>query len=81
MEASKEKGEYLNGKFMKLKDKYPIKGDMRGLGLKIGVDMVKDLMTKDRNQRACTKICYRCYEKGLVLTFFANNVLRVSLHL
>jgi len=78
VEASKEKGEYLKGKFLELKDKYPIIGDVRGLGLNIGVDLVKDQQTKERYQEACAKICYRCYEKGLVLTFFANNVLRVQ---
>jgi 4-aminobutyrate aminotransferase len=78
VEGSKEKGEYLKEKFLKLKEKYPIIGDVRGLGLNIGVDLVKDQLTKERYQEACAKICYRCYEKGLVLTFFANNVLRVQ---
>ncbi|MHC1731929.1 MAG: aspartate aminotransferase family protein [Bacteroidales bacterium] len=78
VEASKEKGEYLKKKFIELKEKYPIIGDVRGVGLNIGVDLVKDQHTKERYQEACAKICYRCYEKGLVLTFFANNVLRIQ---
>ncbi|MGE5627219.1 MAG: aspartate aminotransferase family protein [Solirubrobacterales bacterium] len=78
VEASKVKGEYLKDKFNKLKEKYPIIGDVRGLGLNLGVDLVKDPNTKERYKEACAKICYRCYEKGLLLTFFANNVLRVQ---
>lgn len=78
VEASKEKGEYLKNKFLELKEEYPIIGDVRGLGLNLGIDLVKDQQTKERYQEACAKICYRCYEKGLVLTFFANNVLRIQ---
>lgn len=62
----------------KLKEKYSIIGGLRGLGLSIGVDLVKDREIKERYQEACAKICYRCWEKGVLLTFFANNVLRVQ---
>jgi len=78
LKASEEKGQYLKDKFNKLKEKYEMIGDVRGLGLSIGVDLVKDRETKERYKEACAKICYRCWEKGLLLTFFANNVLRVQ---
>lgn len=78
LKAAEEKGAYLKGKFEQLKEKYPMIGDVRGLGLSIGVDLVKDPVTKERYKEACAKICYRCWEKGLLLTFFANNVLRVQ---
>jgi 4-aminobutyrate aminotransferase len=78
VKAAEEKGIYLKEKFNKLKEKYDIIGDVRGIGLSIGVDLVKDRNTKERYKEACSKICYRSYEKGLLLTFFANNVLRVQ---
>lgn len=78
IQAATEKGNYLKSKFEELKEKYNMIGDVRGLGLSIGVDLVKDRETKERYQEACAKICYRCWEKGLLLTFFANNVLRVQ---
>ena len=78
LKAAEEKGAYLKARFNKLKEKYPMIGDVRGLGLSIGVDLVKDTETKERYQEACAKICYRCWEKGLLLTFFANNVLRIQ---
>ncbi len=78
LKGSEEKGAYLKKKFEQLKEKYPMIGDVRGLGLSIGVDLVKDPVTKERYQEACAKICYRCWEKGLLLTFFANNVLRIQ---
>jgi 4-aminobutyrate aminotransferase len=76
--ASKEKGEYLKAKFMKLKKKYSFIGDVRGVGLNLGIDLVKDPKTKERYKEACAKICYRAWEKGVLMTFFANNVLRIQ---
>jgi 4-aminobutyrate aminotransferase len=78
VEHSKELGDYVKGRFVELMNKYPLIGDVRGLGLSIGVDLVKDRETKERDKVAAAKICYRCWEKGVILTFFANNVLRVQ---
>lgn len=71
-------GEYVRECFRKMKEKYSIIGDVRGLGLSIGVDLIKNIDTKERNYEAAAKICYRCWEKGLIVTFFANSVLRIQ---
>ncbi|WP_411680902.1 aspartate aminotransferase family protein [Clostridium thailandense] len=78
LEHSKNLGEYVKQRFNTMKDKYPLIGDVRGIGLSIGVDLVKDRNTKERAKEAAAKICYSCWEKGVLLTFFANNVLRVQ---
>jgi 4-aminobutyrate aminotransferase len=78
VEHSRELGAYVKERFTRLKDKYPLIGDVRGMGLSIGVDLVKDRDTKEKDGTAAAKICYRCWEKGVVLTFFAGNVLRVQ---
>lgn len=78
MKRSKELGDYLKVRFNEMKDKYSIIGDVRGMGLSIGVDLVTDRNTKERAREAAAKICYRCWEKGVILTFFSNNVLRVQ---
>lgn len=52
-------------------------GDIRGHGLSIGVDLFLDRETKVPYRDAATKICYRCYEKGLILIFLADGVLRI----
>lgn len=41
-ENSAEVGTYLLTELAKLRDKYEIIGDVRGKGLQIGVEMVKD---------------------------------------
>lgn len=59
-----------------MKRDYPELGGTRGLGLTIGQDIIKEDGTPDRD--ACTKICFRCWEKGLILTFLGDNVLRIQ---
>lgn len=78
LEHTRELGEYAMERFNRLKDKHELIGQVRGLGLSVGVDLVKDRDTKEKNGEAAAKICYRCWEKGVVLTFFAGNVLRVQ---
>ncbi len=78
VERSAELGQYVRERFEKLQEKYPIIGDVRGLGLSIGVDLVADPVTKERAKDAAAKICYRCWQKGLVLIFLAGCVLRVQ---
>lgn len=73
-----EIGKYLIEAFQKMQDKYPVIGDIRGLGLSIGVDLVKNKVTREQNYEAAAKICYRCWEKGLIVTFFASSVLRIQ---
>lgn len=78
LEYSRKLGEYAKERFNIMKNKYPLIGDVRGIGLNIGVDLVKNINTKERDKEAAAKICYRCWERGVLLTFFANNVLRVQ---
>ncbi|TET31704.1 MAG: aminotransferase class III-fold pyridoxal phosphate-dependent enzyme [Planctomycetota bacterium] len=50
-----------------LKQKYPIIGDVRGLGFMIGVEFVKDPKTKEPNGAAVSKLMAGCLEKDLVI--------------
>ena len=64
--------------FNKMKDKYEIIGDVRGLGLSIGVELIKDPVKKERHNEAASKICYRCYEKGVILITLNGNIFRIQ---
>ncbi|XP_039544202.1 alanine--glyoxylate aminotransferase 2, mitochondrial-like [Pimephales promelas] len=46
-ENSADVGTYLLTELAKLRDKYNIIGDVRGKGLQIGVEMVKDKVTRN----------------------------------
>lgn len=78
MEKSTELGTYVMERFEEMKSKYDIIGDVRGLGLSIGVDLVKDRDSKEGNKEAAAKICYRAWEKGIILIYLADGVLRIQ---
>lgn len=74
--VSQEKGAYLKSKFEELKEKYPDTiGDIKQLGLSIGVDILKD-GKKDPDTTA--KVSYRSITQGLVLIFVAQCTLRIQ---
>lgn len=78
LKHTQELGNYMKERFNVMKDKYELIGDVRGLGLSIGVDLVTDRKTKQRASTAAAKISYRCWEKGLILSFFSKSVLRIQ---
>jgi 4-aminobutyrate aminotransferase len=71
-------GEQIMTRFRKMQEKFELIGDVRGMGLMIGVDLVKNRETKERARDEAAKVCMRCYEKGLILSFFSNSVLRIA---
>jgi 4-aminobutyrate aminotransferase len=78
MENAKKLYNIAIERFNTMKKRFPLIGEVRGLGLSIGVDLVKDPITKERHKEAAAKICYRAWEKGLILSFFSNSVLRIQ---
>ena len=59
-------------------DKYDIIGEVRGLGLSIGVDLVTNRETMEKNYDAAVKISYRAIENGLLMIFVGQNSLRIQ---
>jgi 4-aminobutyrate aminotransferase len=75
---STEKGEYIMKQLSKLQAKHPTIGEVRGIGLSIGVELVKDRKTKVKDYEAAAKISYYCMDKGLLFTFVGQSVMRVQ---
>ncbi|WP_101773394.1 aminotransferase class III-fold pyridoxal phosphate-dependent enzyme [Peptostreptococcus faecalis] len=75
--VSKEKGEYVKSKFKNLRKKYDFIGDIRGLGLSIGVDIINP-ETGEKDPIATAKICYKALREGVVLIFLNKSTLRVQ---
>ena len=73
-----EMGEYIIKRFREMQDKFDIIGDVRGKGLLIGVDIVK--RGKEPDRKGALKICWRAWEKGLIVISFGRNgnVLRIA---
>lgn len=78
LETATVLGAHIKKRFLQMQKKYEIIGDVRGIGLSIGVDLVKNRDTKERHCEAAAKICYRAWERGLLLSFFSGSVLRIQ---
>lgn len=80
IENAKVVGEYLAKSLLALKEKYEIIGDVRGKGLIVGAEFVKDRATKEPAQKLTALITYRAFELGL-LVFYAgvySNVIEIT---
>jgi len=60
-------GTQLKSGFEKLAQKHAIIGDVRGLGLMLGVELVKDRKTKEPAKEACAEVFERCKDLGLLI--------------
>ncbi len=64
---AKEKGKYVRELLRKRLRDNPFVGDIRGWGLEIGLDLVKDKKTKEKNSSLVKKVVDRAFAKGLHL--------------
>ncbi|MBT9163152.1 MAG: Isoleucine 2-epimerase [Chloroflexi bacterium] len=78
VERSAKLGQYAMDRLLKMKDRHQLIGDVRGKGLSIGVDLVKNRQSKERAVKEALKVCWRCYEKGVLLISFSGSVLRIQ---
>ena len=63
-----------------MKERFDLIGDVRGLGLLIGVDLVRDRETREPARKEAMKVAWRAWERGLVMISFGRfgNVLRIA---
>lgn len=78
LKRAEELGEYTMKRLKKMQEDHELIGDVRGKGLMIGVDLVKDRETKERAFDEAKKVVWRAHELGLVLAFLHGNVLRIQ---
>ena len=62
-----ELGNHILAGLNKLKAKYKIIGDVRGRGLMLGIEFVKDKATKEPNKEGCAQAVENARELGLLL--------------
>lgn len=76
---TKEMGAYLMNGLFEIAKEYPFIGDIRGKGLMIGVEFVKDLYTKEPYSELVKEFRNSCLQKGLLFEVGGhyNNVLRL----
>ncbi len=70
-----ELGEYTLKRLNNMKATHPLIGSVSGVGLHIGIDLVKDRKTKERAIDEAEIIMYKCMEKGLAFKTIEGNII------
>ncbi len=65
------------GRLEEMKERYEILGDVRGLGLMIGAEFVKDKKTKEPAVRERERIIEECFDNGLLLLPAGTSTIRI----
>ena len=78
VENSREVGGYLEAGLRKLQEKYDCIGDVRGLGMMLGVEFVTDRESLKPDPELRDRVEMACYLKGLVILGCGNNTIRWS---
>lgn len=76
-------GDYLRARFEELKDKHSIIGDVRGMGLMQGIELVKDRQTKEPAPEAVLKVFEETKRQGVLIGKggLYGNVIRTGMML
>jgi 4-aminobutyrate aminotransferase len=71
-------GEYLIGRLGALMDKHKLIGDVRGKGLMIGVELVRDRVTKERATAERDRVVQEMFKRGVLLLGAGRNAIRFA---
>jgi 4-aminobutyrate aminotransferase len=73
-------GSYLRKKLEELQQKYPLIGDVRGMGMMQALELVKDRQTKEPAPQETTQVMERARDNGLLIGKggMFGNVIRMS---
>jgi 4-aminobutyrate aminotransferase len=63
---------------MEMKNKYQVLGDVRGIGMLMAIELVKDRETKERISQADAEKLYRMILKRGVLVASASPIMRIT---
>ena len=62
----------------RLQQRFPVIGDVRGRGLMIGVEFVKDPATREPYPELVDRLTERAFRKGLLLLGAGKSVIRLA---
>lgn len=78
MQNAKEVGEYALDALEEIKARHPSIGDVRGKGLMIGVEFVKDRETKEPAKDLTERLVDLAFERGLLTLSCGQSVIRIA---
>ncbi len=69
-------GRHIMARLLDMQERHPSMGDVRGLGLMIGVELVKDRDSKERAKKLRDWVVQRAFEMGLLILGAGQSVVR-----
>lgn len=78
MQNAREVGAYALTRLKEMCDRHPTMGDVRGLGLMIGVEFVKNHVTKEPADKLRDRVVDLAFERGLLTLGCGRSVIRIS---
>ncbi|MDN3681981.1 aspartate aminotransferase family protein [Vibrio tapetis subsp. quintayensis] len=74
----RQDSEFVKTSLLAMKEKYPIIGDVRGIGLLWGVELVTNQVSKQRAFDEAEAVLYQCLNQGLSFKVSQGNVIQLS---
>ena len=71
-------GAYLMDRLREWPHCFPVVGDVRGLGLMIGIELVRDQHTREKAPELRDHVLRRAFERGLLVLGAGENTIRLS---
>ena len=78
VENAQKVGKYALECLQELKQRHPIVGDVRGLGLVLGIDLVADPETKEPATEFADRVLYGCLSRGLSFKTTMGSVITLT---
>ena len=78
MKNAAEVGAFMLDRLRALQQKHMLIGDVRGKGLMIGIELVRDRVTKERATTERDNIVDECFKHGLLVLGAGKNAIRIS---
>jgi len=78
MKNATDVGGFMIDRLRELQQKHQLIGDVRGKGLMIGIELVRDRQTKERATTERDKIVDACFHRGLLVLGAGKNSIRIS---
>ncbi|WP_104026017.1 aspartate aminotransferase family protein [Vibrio jasicida] len=78
LDKAKADSQFMGEKLLEMKAKYPVIGDVRGIGMLWGIELVTDQESKARAYDEAEAVLYQCLNNGVSFKVSQGNVIQLS---
>ncbi|HHB1559261.1 TPA: aspartate aminotransferase family protein [Vibrio parahaemolyticus] len=78
LDKVKANSQFMREKLLEMKAKYPVIGDVRGIGMLWGIELVTDHESKARAYDEAEAVLYQCLNNGVSFKVSQGNVIQLS---